>query len=358
MTASHRPDESLRDPVLDAAWNAHSMELPPPRIDAAILAAAHREAKARPEAVAGDDGVTHARRPAPAWWGLAAAATIGAIAFGVLQLAPSSPQQSEPIVASDVPPAATTAAPKRDDAGGVPAAEGPPPVTAPTSPVDRATMARAEQLPSPAVQGIQAPQRKAAKVARVDPAAPEPGQPASGIASSEGLRDQPAGAEARLQEQAATVTQEARSSSERAAAMTAPPPSQEPRAFPSSPPVVAKRDGAPGAPQSRPDSAKAEGNAFAGRSSPAPERAGGMAASPSEAAMLQRQRSADPQPLANSRPVTPDAWIERIRTLHDQRRLEEAARELNAFRDAFPDADARLPASLAGWAASVRRNVR
>ena len=38
--------------------------------------------------------------------------------------------------------------------------------------------------------------------------------------------------------------------------------------------------------------------------------------------------------------------------------LEEAARELNAFRDAYPDADARLPASLVGWAANVRHNVR
>ena len=358
MTASHRPDESLRDPVLDAAWNAHSTELPPPRIDAAILAAAHREAKAHPEVVADDDGVTHARRPAPAWWGLAAAATIGAIAFGVLQLAPSSPQHNEPIVASDVPPTVATAPPQRGDVGGAPASVATP-VTTPAAPVDRAPMSRADQSPPAAVQGIQAPQRKAAKVARVDPAAPEPGQPTSGIASSEGLRDQPARAEPRMQEQAAAVAQEARSSSEpRAAAMTAPPPSQEPRAFPASPPVVAKRDTAPGAPESRPDSAKAEGNAFAGRSAPAPEHAGGVAASPSEAALSQRQRSPDAQPLANSRPLPPDAWIERIRTLHEQRRLEEAARELNAFRDAYPDADARLPASLAGWAAGVRRNVR
>jgi hypothetical protein len=52
---------------------------------------------------------------------------------------------------------------------------------------------------------------------------------------------------------------------------------------------------------------------------------------------------------------TPAAWIERIRKLYDEQRLVEAARELNAFRAAHVDADARLPESLRLWAATVTR---
>ena len=53
---------------------------------------------------------------------------------------------------------------------------------------------------------------------------------------------------------------------------------------------------------------------------------------------------------------TPAAWIERIRALHAEQRFDEAARELNAFRDAYPDADKRLPPELSAWAASIKRN--
>ena len=77
---------SERDPALDDAWRAHSRETPPPALDAAILAAAHRAVASGPRKLAPE-----ATRP-PRWWmPLAAAATIGAVAIGVLQLAPPEP---------------------------------------------------------------------------------------------------------------------------------------------------------------------------------------------------------------------------------------------------------------------------
>ena len=81
MRPSDDPDASLHDPAFDAAWRAMSSEDPPPAKDAAILAAARRAVDAGPRRVA------EATRPAR-WWGpVAAAATIGAIAIGILQLA-------------------------------------------------------------------------------------------------------------------------------------------------------------------------------------------------------------------------------------------------------------------------------
>jgi hypothetical protein len=94
-----------RDPVLDAAWRAQSTELPPPSLDAAILAAAHREVASRPRAAGDDDTLAEAREPSRWWWGLAAAATIGAIAFGVVQLAPLGTAH-DPMRATTCPPSA------------------------------------------------------------------------------------------------------------------------------------------------------------------------------------------------------------------------------------------------------------
>ena len=47
-------------------------------------------------------------------------------------------------------------------------------------------------------------------------------------------------------------------------------------------------------------------------------------------------------------------WLARIRALHDAGKETEARAELARFRASFVDADARLPADLRAWAASVR----
>ncbi len=89
-------DRDLHDPALDAAWRAHSREEPPARLDAAILAAAHRASGAGPR-----DVTAEARGPWQWWWPLAAAATIGTVAIGVIQLVPAD--RDAATVVSDAP---------------------------------------------------------------------------------------------------------------------------------------------------------------------------------------------------------------------------------------------------------------
>ncbi len=102
MTTHDRTPPPERDPLLDAAWRGHSTELPPRAVDAAILAAAHREVASRPRTAGDDDTLAEAREPSRWWWGFAAAAAIGAIAFGLVQLAPFGPAH-DPTRATDMP---------------------------------------------------------------------------------------------------------------------------------------------------------------------------------------------------------------------------------------------------------------
>ena len=55
-----------------------------------------------------------------------------------------------------------------------------------------------------------------------------------------------------------------------------------------------------------------------------------------------------------AKPIDVDAWIVRIRKLHDDGKLADAAKELVAMRAAVPDADRRLPPELRAWAATVK----
>jgi len=52
---------------------------------------------------------------------------------------------------------------------------------------------------------------------------------------------------------------------------------------------------------------------------------------------------------------SPESYVLRIRELHEAGRLDEAARELVAFRSAYPDADAKLPPALRAWAATIQK---
>jgi len=88
-----------RDPRLDTAWRVHSTEAPSTSIDATILAAAHRAVASAPHATSKVPAATQAW----AWWmPLAAAAAIGAMAIGVIQLMPHPHDDSAAIV-SDTP---------------------------------------------------------------------------------------------------------------------------------------------------------------------------------------------------------------------------------------------------------------
>src|SRR3954451_22698959 len=88
------------DPELDALLRGHSTDAPPAAVDAAILAAAHRAVESARRSAANRSA--QATRPWRWWMPLAAAATIGAIAIGMLQLAPKESDSTATIV-TDTP---------------------------------------------------------------------------------------------------------------------------------------------------------------------------------------------------------------------------------------------------------------
>ena len=101
-TVDPRDRAALSDPRVDAAWRALSDEEPPKSLDAAILAAARREVGAKPQSSVTRETLADRRR----WWPLAAAATVAAIAVGVLQL--TTPDQigapaSDTTLVTDMP---------------------------------------------------------------------------------------------------------------------------------------------------------------------------------------------------------------------------------------------------------------
>jgi hypothetical protein len=312
MSDPRRDDRDGND-ALGEAWRAHSNELPPQRLDAAILAAAHREVHAQPTPLS-EPAVAQARKPGRAWWGLAAAATIGAIAFGVLQQQPQE-TPSTPTTASDVP--APREEQKREQAPAQPPVASEPAAAAPAPPPP----ARTTESPSP--KRRDAPSDVAAPAAPPPPAfVPPPDTPLPKSVESP-----------------------------RVAATSPPPAVAEPapaapeaRAFPGSPGRAEKAE----APRQRESESAAGARVAAAPRAPA-ELAADAARGNADVA---RKPSA---PLALQATLSPDAWIARIDELLRAGRRDEAARELRAFRGAHADADARLPESLRAWAASVPR---
>ena len=250
-------DRDHVDPAIDALLRAYSAETPTAEIDATILAAAHRAVGSGPR-----EGLTSAEATRPwRWWmPLAAAATIGAITIGVLQLAPKEPETT-PTIVSDTP--ATVAVPAQ-------------PAPAPAAPAEEKDKVEA---PSAATE---APRAKV----RSDRAAQAP--------------------------------------TARAEAERAPAPAPEP--FPAANDKPAREVG--------------------GNAAGAVQR---FEAAPAAPAAMAKSALAD----MNAR--SPAEWVERIRSLVTEGKLGEAAKELVAFRAAYVDADARLPAELQSWAATVKR---
>jgi len=310
-----------RDPAVDAAWHAQSTELPPPSVDAAILAAAHREVASRPRAAGADDTLAEAREPSRWWWGLAAAATIGAIAFGVVQLAPFGPAH-DPTRATDMPSAERATRPADVPAPGIgeetARTKAQAASTAPDGLVARTDVTAREQAQAP-----RAPEPPPAAKARPAPAPPPAGtrQPVEAPALASAERD-------------------------------APPPAETPRPFPMAAAPV------PAAPPASVPTAKQEDVARAAEpSAPVAERTAELMANRASPA-------ADAAPVAAAGASaerrgaalrSPESYVLRIRELHEAGRLDEAARELVAFRNAYPDADAKLPPALRAWAATIRK---
>jgi hypothetical protein len=372
MMMTNAPDDPERDAQLHAAWREHATEMPPAKLDAAILAAAHRAVGSKPTGSAQQDGPgaretglhTRAARGPQRWWmPLAAAATIGAVALGILQTAPQdqsvvapsatdmrsvpspNPQRAMSTVASEVAPraaqpAAQPAAPLAASRA-APSAVVPPPAQDKLDTLDRKDSPlgeRANNAPPATSANVtaDAPATSTGKiVARRAEADATPLPSASPPPATPAAAPQPFPAEKK--NEFADVAQQRLQASEaprqqQAAAATA---TRQKQAAESPPParMAAASD------EARLRDAGASQSSFASG-----------AAAPGTVALAKTGSSAE----SSAKAIDIDGWITRIRKLHDDGKLADAAKELVALRAAVPDADRRLPPELRAWAATVK----
>ncbi|MBA3507210.1 MAG: hypothetical protein H0T80_15715 [Betaproteobacteria bacterium] len=364
------------DAALEAAWREHSRETSPPHVDQAIVAAAHRAVGSVPQ-----DSVAAGTRPQLWWMPLAAAATIGAIVVGVLQVTP--PQ--ELMVAPPVHGSASPSTSARDAAHAAKVGEAGQDTqtsrqTATATPpsVDQRALTR-EQW-----KGDRGPKRDAdrsvergARRREVPATDSTAGDEHRTSESDSFARDHaPAVAKSLARRDTAVAPAPAPMLAPPSAAAHAPAPfptpssaaARAPAPFPIPPPAAAPAPAPVLAPPPTTSSAAAPTETYAPTpSSPiasAPLRqpirdpvrdseALGAAASRAESPLLARS-SLTPEE-ARARASDPDAWIARIRRLRDEGQMVAAVRELAAFRAMVADAERRVPSDLREWAATVAR---
>ncbi len=315
-------DDDLRDPRVDAAWRDERDAPEPPRaLDDAIRAAAHRAVRAQPQTAA---AARKARSAWPAWMPLAAAACIGLIAIGIVELRPQDRDETH-VTTSDVQaggPATNAAEPttKTAEHATAPVPANAPTPTTPTQPAppppavtqpEPPRSAKVEAGPQPAMQ---APLRKDAP--------PPPPQPAP----------RPDVAPMQLQAHpSAPAADSVDVQRERRAPASAPAPAPPPAGS-----FAPRAETAARAPSAFPADA---GNASA------PRDAVGSAAR-GTSGTLQAAPAAAPKPF--------DDYVADIRRALADKRDDDAIAALNALRRAYPGADERLPVDLRDWAFRVR----
>jgi hypothetical protein len=364
------PDPNdLRDPRFDAAWRSASHEEPPAALDDAIRAAARREVSAGPQSTKMRAPSTRSALSPQRWWApLAAAATIGAIAVGVLQLA--SPDKvvapaSDKAVVSDMPaPVSSAVAPPPPSSVGVPA---PSTASPPTEPRSRAPGGNTDERtapPSPAsAPSPAAPVATPAPLPpslRKDAVVPFPAEqraaaaaesaPAKTTAESDrqtGALDAAKPASPAEPFPADAVKREAQEAA--ASAPSAPAPS----AHAGAPGLAAGKLSAAPAPVAREeatrDAARVDTPVAQAPMRRMQEAAGARAGAASNyAGGTSDVRAKVPPKLA-----VPD-WIALIRKLRDEGKTDEAAKELAAFRAAHPDHEELLPPDLRTWKPAAR----
>ncbi|MEO8346189.1 MAG: hypothetical protein ABI607_10890 [Betaproteobacteria bacterium] len=344
---SNLPDEPEHDPQLATAWREHSTDMPPAHLDAAILAAARRAVGSAPQDAARRS--REATRPQRWWMPLAAAATIGAVALGILQTGPLDEPASAPTV-SDMPAAPAPAREQiarentvrdnsaeleRKEPRSVAPEHGVASVAAPRATERQDVPAAAPRAAEPAARSSAAPARQAAKVsaatitdgiappppampaAPMAPISPPPAMPAAPMATISPLPTLPA----------------------------APQPFPADKKRDAKDPVTSKlsADTAPARSIAERDDLRTRSNEVARPGAPA-----------TAAGAVTVAKSALRQEATSAKAIDIDASITRIRKLHDEGKLAEAAKELVALRAIVPDADQRLPPELRPWAATVR----
>ena len=309
-------NEHERDPRIDAAWRAASRDEPPAALDDAIRAAARRAVDSAPPR----------RRDKHWWYPFAAAATVAVIAVGLLQLTP--PEQVTSVIVADAPKvakeeAASTSAPEPPQSSAI-APGAPAPVDAKkklAATDERAGSARSNER-------AQKPQRQ--------------------LDAADKLSQMPAQDSARNAAGPAETPPSASSFARRS----------EP--FPAAGPEAARRDAAvateaQGRLQSTPAAEPA-----------APPPAAGVAGGTVTGAPLEekplRAKSAlakdasEAQVQAKTQPRSVEDWIKLIRELRSAGRVDEATKEIAAFRSAYGErADSLLPADLRAFGTPAAR---
>jgi hypothetical protein len=368
------------DPEVDATWRAASREQPPAALDDAIRAAARREVGAKP----GGFGA------APRWWPLAAAATVAAIAVGIVQMTPPEQVTSGTNIAANN--AATDAArrnvkldsdtpnaskPQREAPGSATAPEPPRDASKPTAKEqrrgagddsDRGVLAqtRSDRFAAPpksetrdraAAPGAQLPEKKALESRQR--AAPQRVEEASEREQDLKRKAELAAALSAARPNAAVsnppASPSARTERHPFPATPAPAESQVSNA----PPRVAATDSTP-SPASAPAPAVAA-RKLAAQSSAAGALSGNNAGSsagnaelaPAEDASALEKKAAGmadkvtAERRKDTAPFAPDEWIKRIRRLIAEGKNDDAAKELVAFRREYKErAETLLPADL------------
>ncbi|GMU72875.1 MAG: hypothetical protein AMXMBFR42_23310 [Burkholderiales bacterium] len=346
-----------RDDVVDRVWRDAMQDAPGASLDDAIRAAARRAVGAKPRA----ESVAEARKPWRWWMPLAAAATIGAIAIGVIQSLPH--ESMEPTVVSDASPVRQqprvepVATPAKPDAAAPAAAA--PEITqrsgnAQVSAAQPRAAAQAPQAPAAPSMALS----KSAAVERETPAA-APAMATAKRTAEPATQDAPkersaAGTDTARPQVGASGSAPRRERKDDASAAVprqnegfVPAPPASPPASP--PPAAAVQAATPGTLQAAPSVAgerdaagRSKLEAPATRPAPAPASARSSGAS----------ASAEVQALA----VTPpDTFIAEIRRRLAAGDRDGAIRELQRFRRTHIDADARLPDDLRAFAADVPR---
>jgi hypothetical protein len=379
---THDPND-LRDPRFDAAWRAASREEPPAALDDAILAAARREVRAGPQSAKENAAaVPSALRPERWWAPLAAAATIGAIAIGLLQLANPDKvnvAESDKKVVSDMPAATEKAkelaerAPEQVAPKNAPApAAAPASSIAPSPPVRQGPPvggdARNRTMATPPV-GAPAPVpalRKDAAAASTERAALSAAESAPPAGASGGRQAGVMDASKPAAPFAEPFPADGVKRETKQAPATAPPP-------PASMPAESGAAGMTGGKLMAQEPAKRNESMRDAQSAAAPAAPAVAPAPPppplaapnlqeSESARRAQQKTtanatvdaaSDVRAKVQPKLPVPD-WIALIRKLRDENKLDEAAKELAAFRSAHPDHERLLPPDLRDWKPAAR----
>ncbi len=344
---THPTDDSpQRDPRFDAAWRAASSEEPTAALDAAILAAAHREVGAKAQTLSAQ-AATRARRH---WWPLAAAAAIAVIAIGIVQRTAHDDLVAPPsgsTVVTDMPATSpTSGGAAQEGARKTPAPPSAPRHAAPSArggaDAGHAERDSLETQTSPASSGetradAESNAAAAALQKKAEPAvnASAPSEPKS-EATAKSTQPEPFPA-ARQQAGAppvATIAPESAELQRNEGAASIPPPPPAP-----APPDVEPKSPSPaGVPMAAPP-------AFAAN----PRGPAGYGARPSIVARAASGGPSEEARMKDRAPLPVPDWIALIRRLRDEGNAAEAARELAAFRTAHADHEKLLPSDLRDW---------